>query len=117
MKKTNPSSSSKTNNEKYLYLTTQGRSSGLPREIEIWFTAFDDRLYIIAEYETSNWVKNVKACPEVKVRVGGEAFAGTARIISGASEPDLNARIQSLSREKYGWGDGLVVEITPKPGD
>src|SRR6266540_4141919 len=31
----------------YLYLTTTGRVTGLPRQIEIWFVAFDARLQIL----------------------------------------------------------------------
>src|SRR5438132_181546 len=33
----------------FLYLTTTGRKTGLPREIEIWFVEADGRLYILAE--------------------------------------------------------------------
>ena len=29
------------------------------------------------------------------------------------AEPALCRRIQALSEKKYGWGDGLIVEITP----
>src|SRR2546422_4986838 len=62
LKKTGPSSSLKDSNpdrEPYLYLSTQGRRSGLPREIEIWFTQRDGRFYLIAEYSTSHWVQNL----------------------------------------------------------
>jgi len=33
----------------YLYLTTIGRKTGLPREVEIWFISLDGRFYLIAE--------------------------------------------------------------------
>jgi hypothetical protein len=36
---------------------------------------------------------------------------GTARTVSPESEPELHRKVQNLSREKYGWGDGLVVEL------
>src|SRR5579859_8189849 len=84
LKKTNPSSSSKDNNfdrEPYLYLTTRGRKTGLPREIEIWFTHREGRFYLIAEYPTSNWVQNLRADPQAQVRVAGEKFAAHARFI------------------------------------
>jgi deazaflavin-dependent oxidoreductase (nitroreductase family) len=95
----------------YLYLTTLGRATGQPREIEIWYTQIGDVFYILAEYETSNWVRNVRACADVQVRVAGLNFAGTARAVSPESEPELHRKVQKLSREKYGWGDGLVVEL------
>ena len=52
----------------FLYLTTIGRASGEPREIEIWFTQRDGRFYVIAEYETSHWVQNLRANPQARWR-------------------------------------------------
>ena len=115
LKKTSPSSSSKYNNlqkEQYLYLTTRGRKSGVPREIEIWFTHREGRFYLIAEYATSNWIRNLLACPQVEIRVAGNSFRAGARVLS--PETDLARAIQRLSRDKYGWGDGLDVELTPE---
>ena len=95
----------------FLYLTTKGRSSGLPREIEIWFTQLGSAFYVIAEYETSQWVKNIRANPEVEVRVGDTKFGGIARFVSAEGEADLHASVRNQSRAKYGWGEGLVVEL------
>jgi deazaflavin-dependent oxidoreductase (nitroreductase family) len=97
----------------YLYLTTIGRRSGEPRTIEIWFTEHEGRYYVIAEYATSNWVENIRADAAVRVRVGEAEFKAVARVIDATSEPELHARIQQLSENKYGWGDGLVVELAP----
>ena len=116
MKKTNPDSNSKSSNfdqEKYLYLTTRGRKTGRPREIEIWFTHHEDRFYVIAEYVTSNWVKNLQADPAVQVRVAGQNFIGQARVLKAESDCELVKIIQELSSKKYGWGGGLVVQLSP----
>jgi deazaflavin-dependent oxidoreductase (nitroreductase family) len=101
------------NREQYLYLTTRGRKSGKPREIEIWFTYRDGRFYVIAEYETSNWVQNVRAHPEVEVKVAGRKFQARARVLSPQRDAELNRAVQELSRKKYEWGDGMVVELEP----
>jgi deazaflavin-dependent oxidoreductase (nitroreductase family) len=98
--------------EQCLYLTTRGRRSGLPREIEIWFTRRDNRYYVIAEYATSQWVQNLNAHPEVEVRVAGNSFAAHARALAPGADGPLIATIQGLSRQKYGWDAGLVVELT-----
>ena len=116
MKKTNLNSSSKTNNfdrEQYLYLTTRGRRSGLPREIEIWFIHRDGLFYLIAEYPTSHWLQNLQAHPETQVRVAGEKFAAQARIVSAQIEPELHRAVADLSIKKYGWGEGTIVELIP----
>ena len=95
--------------EQFLYLTTTGRKSGLPREIEIWFTEHDGRYYIVAEHGSdAHWVRNVMANPDVQVRVGTRSFRGTAGIVSDRYDAEM---AKQRSREKYGWGDGLVVEI------
>ena len=114
MKKTNPNSSSKTNSfgrEQYIYLTTRGRSTGLPREIEIWFTHRDGCFYLIAEYPTSHWLQNLQVHPQAQVRIAGENFAIQARIVSPETESELHRAIADLSRQKYGWGEGTIVEL------
>ncbi len=100
--------------EQYLYLTTQGRKSGLPREIEIWFTHRDGRFYLVAEYPNSNWVQNLRADSEARVRVAGQRFAVHARFVAPDTEPELHRAIAALSRGKYGWGEGTIVELIPE---
>ena len=96
----------------FLYLTTTGRRTGAPREIEIWFTRHDDAYYVIAELgEQAQWVQNLARDPRVTVRVENERFPARARVLSAEREPELVRTIQRLSEEKYGWGDGLVVAL------
>jgi deazaflavin-dependent oxidoreductase (nitroreductase family) len=98
----------------YLYLTTTGRRTGLPREIEIWFTERDGRFYIIAEHgEHANWVRNIRANPRVQMRIGELQLNGTARLVDGEREPELVLAVKALSDAKYGWSNGLVTEISP----
>ena len=100
---------------KYLYLTTTGRRTGRPREIEIWFTQRGGRYYLVAEHrERAQWVKNLRAKPRVAVRVGRRSFAAKARVVDAKAEPELARAVRTLSERKYGWGNGLVVEIDPK---
>jgi deazaflavin-dependent oxidoreductase (nitroreductase family) len=98
----------------FLYLTTTGRRTGQPREIEIWFTQHDGRYYLVAEHrEQAQWVQNVLARPAVSVRVGDQTVDATARVVDALTEPQLHETIQELSRSKYGWGEGLAVELEP----
>ena len=97
----------------FLYLTTTGRRTGLAREIEIWFTERGDRYYLIAEHrERADWVRNLQAQPRVHVRLGNRQFDATARVVDDAREPELASAVKALSDAKYGWSDGLIVEIT-----
>jgi deazaflavin-dependent oxidoreductase (nitroreductase family) len=98
----------------YLYLTTTGRRTGQPREIEIWFTQRGGRYYLVAEHrERAQWVRNLKAMPRVGVRVGRRAFPAQARVVDAKTEPELARAVKTLSEKKYGWGSGLVVELDP----
>ena len=100
----------------FLYLTTIGRRSGQPREIEIWFTEREGRYYLIAEHlEETHWVQNLRADPRVRVRLGDARFDARARVVDAGAEPGLCEAVQELSEKKYGWGDGLIVEIAPDP--
>ena len=93
----------------YLYLTTTGRVTGQPREIEIWFTEHGGHFYLVAERESANWVRNIQSQPQVKVRVGD----AIARVVHNDREPQLAATVKALFDAKYGWSDDLIVELTP----
>lgn len=98
----------------YLYLTTTGRRSGRPREIEIWFTQRGGCYYLVAEHrERAQWVRNLTVMPRVGVRVGRRSFAARARVVDPKTEPELARAVRKLSEQKYGWGNGLVVELDP----
>ena len=100
--------------QQFLYLTTTGRGSGLPREIEIWFVASAGRLYVLAEgFHKAGWVKNITRHGRVRVRVGDRTWDATARVLDRQRDSDAWQLAQRLAREKYGWGDGLAVEIVP----
>ena len=86
--------------EQFLYLTTTGRRTRLPREIEIWFGMRGRSVYMLAGgREKSDWVRNLIANQGVTVRIAGHTFSGTARVVSAASEEDATAR--RLLLDKY----------------
>ena len=108
--------------EHFLYLATRGRNTGLTREIEIWYVEEARRFYLIAEKRNdAQWVKNLRAHDEVTFSVGSRGdpasqvatTAARARTIDDVAEPELAARVRALMQQKYGWSDGLLVEIAP----
>jgi deazaflavin-dependent oxidoreductase (nitroreductase family) len=100
--------------EQVLNLTTIGRVTGQPREIEIWFIVRSGKLYLFCEHgETAGWVKNVRRNPSVSVRIGGHQIAATARVLDHQADRELWDEVQAIADRKYGWGDGLPVEIAP----
>jgi deazaflavin-dependent oxidoreductase (nitroreductase family) len=96
-----------------LYLTTTGRISGLPRQIEIWFVQSSGTLYLLAEhFHRAHWVQNIQGDARVKIRIGEREWAATARVLDPDRDREEWELAQELGRRKYGWGDGLPVEIT-----
>jgi len=88
--------------EQYCYLTTTGRVSGLPREIEIWFAARDNTIYMLAgSGVNSHWVMNILQRPAVTVRIDETVFSGTGRLVESDEEASA---IRPLLAAKYqGW--------------
>jgi len=88
--------------ETYCYLTTTGRVSGKPREIEIWFGLDGRTLYMLSGGgDRSGWVRNLIKTPAVSVRIAGRTFQGRARV---ADNPDEDALARRLLYEKYSAG-------------
>jgi deazaflavin-dependent oxidoreductase (nitroreductase family) len=88
-------------------LETVGRSSGLPRNIEIWFAADGGlaRVYLLAGgREHAHWVRNISANPAVRISVDGRWLEGAARAIEGGPE-DRTAR-ELLAAKYQGWVPG-----------
>lgn len=91
--------------EDYCYLTTAGRVSGRPHEIEIWFAIQNSTIYLLSgSGDRSDWVKNLVKNPAVTVRIAKHAFLGEARIVRDKEE---DAVIRPLLAAKYqGWHKG-----------
>jgi hypothetical protein len=53
--------------------------------------------------------------PAVGVRVGRRRFRARARIVDARREPALARAVRALSEKKYGWSDGLLVELARRP--
>lgn len=111
--------------EPYCYLTTTGRKSGEPREIEIWYGVIAGKLYMLsgsgedARGPKAHWVRNLLKTPAVTVRIKDGTHAGTARVVERGTPEDAAAR--TLLVEKYqpgysnnleNWGrTSVVVEV------
>jgi deazaflavin-dependent oxidoreductase (nitroreductase family) len=82
----------------YCYLTTTGRVSGRPREIEIWFALEGATLYMLSGgRDRSDWVRNLSRTPEVSVRIADAVEQGRARVVI---DPDEDARARDLLHGK-----------------
>jgi deazaflavin-dependent oxidoreductase (nitroreductase family) len=99
MKDENPLLSPLLAGEDYCYLTTTGRVTGKPHQIEIWFGLNGDTLYLLSVgMDKSDWVKNLLKNSSVTVRVGKHTFKATARLVTDEEE-EMMAR--NMLADKY----------------
>jgi len=94
--------------EYFCYLTTTGRVTGRPHEIEIWFALIPERraLYMLSGGgDRSDWVKNLSRDPDVEVRIAGKHYSGRAR---GAKDREEDELARRLLVEKYESSPGRL---------
>jgi deazaflavin-dependent oxidoreductase (nitroreductase family) len=91
--------------EEYCYVTTTGRISGRPHEIEIWFGLNDSTLYLLSGgMDRADWVKNMRSNPSVTVRIRERTLSGMARFELDTME-ETQARYM-LAAKYQGWREG-----------
>lgn len=83
-----------------MLLTTTGRKSGLPRTTGISFMPDGDRYIIFSGWGTSsNWYRNVRANPRVRIKVGRREMDADARLIE---DPDERVTLMRRMRDRSG---------------
>ncbi len=97
----------------FLYLTTKGRKTTRQHTIEIWFVEYNKRYYILSERKkASDWIQNIIVNSIVSFKVNNNIYKGYARIVDKSKESTLANAVSDLMFSKYGWNDGLIVELT-----
>lgn len=95
-------------NKEFCYLTTRGRVTGRPHEIEIWFSLVSETrtLYMLSGGgDRADWVRNLRRESAVTVRISGEVLEGEARLVEDAEEDGL---ARGLLVEKYERNPGSL---------
>lgn len=73
---------------------TTGRTSGLPRQTPVGGRRVGNVFWLVSEFgELSQYVRNIKADPRVRVRIGGRWHTGTAHLLP---DDDAVARLRGL---------------------
>jgi deazaflavin-dependent oxidoreductase (nitroreductase family) len=93
------------------YLTTRGRRTGRPHEIEIWFGVVGAVLYLIAGGGPgADWYRNLVADPAVSVRIDGVTRSGRAYVVTAPAE--RRAVGQVMGPKYRGWGGDPEIELS-----
>jgi deazaflavin-dependent oxidoreductase (nitroreductase family) len=95
--------------EQFCYLTTRGRRTGLPREVEIWFGLDGRTAYMLSGgRDRSDWVRNILADPVVTVRIADSEFAGQGRAVEAGTGEDALARRLLLDKYSRSYSGDLT---------
>ncbi len=90
----------------YAWLTTNGRRSGVPRTVELWFVVDGRTVYFLAGGgERAQWIRNASVDGHVNVRLGSTDYAGRSRRPVPGSDEETNAR-RSMAAKYQGWQEG-----------
>lgn len=96
----------------FLYLTTKGWKTGKVHKIEIWFVEQNKMYYVLSEHgKGAHWVQNILRDSRISFQVNNHIFNGHGRVVKAAVDKDLIDRVSELMDKKYGWRDGLIVEL------
>ena len=77
-------------------LETTGRKSGQPRRTAVGGKVIDNQFWMVSEHgEHSDYVRNIKANPAVRLRIGGTWRNGTAQLLP---DDDPVKRLSGLPR-------------------
>ncbi|HMM41191.1 MAG TPA: nitroreductase family deazaflavin-dependent oxidoreductase [Thermomicrobiales bacterium] len=83
-----------------MLLTTTGRKTGQPRTTAVSFMPDGDRYIVFSGWGTSsNWYRNVRASPRVRIKVGRRMMAADARLIE---DPDERVALMRRMRDRSG---------------
>jgi deazaflavin-dependent oxidoreductase (nitroreductase family) len=92
-------------------LETTGRKSGKPRRTPLGGSRVGDQFWFVSEFgEKSQYIRNIKANPHVRVRLRGRWHNGTAQLLP---DDDPHDRLRSLPQlNSYGvrtFGTNLLT--------
>lgn len=106
--------------ERYCYLSTQGRVTGRRHTAELWFIPTDGGLYLMSgSGGLTQWCLNLQAEEQGVVRIDGRSWLGRAAFITREDEhraavlEQFHAKYDPPGKDRLGpWSrDATVVQL------
>jgi hypothetical protein len=87
-------------NDNLIEIIVTGRTSGRSISLPIWFALDGDTLYLIpVKRSETEWYKNVRQTPTIRLKARGKTFLTNVRLITDQGQLDT---ILEQFRNKYG---------------
>ncbi|HKW05385.1 MAG TPA: nitroreductase family deazaflavin-dependent oxidoreductase [Nitrososphaerales archaeon] len=78
--------------QKFIHVTTIGRKTGRPHEVELWFAYSDSKVYLSHEGKYTDWMMNLAKNHMVSAKIGSVKFNATAKILKQSQSRDAGAK-------------------------
>jgi deazaflavin-dependent oxidoreductase (nitroreductase family) len=79
-------------------LTVRGRKSGQPRSVTIWYALRGETVLLTGGPDGPQWCRNLRANPDVEVKIGGQHLRGRARVVEDPADADA---VRAVFRSRY----------------
>jgi deazaflavin-dependent oxidoreductase (nitroreductase family) len=81
-------------------ITVTGRTSGRSLTYPVWFALDGDKLYLIpVKGSDTNWYKNLRKTPTIRLEARGKTFTASARLLTDEAQI---GKVLEKFRDKYG---------------
>jgi deazaflavin-dependent oxidoreductase (nitroreductase family) len=81
-------------------ITVTGRTSGRSLSYPVWFALEGDKLYLIpVRGSDTNWYKNLRKTPTIRLEARGKTFTTSARLLTDEAQI---GKVLEKFRDKYG---------------
>ena len=97
-------------NDRTIDITTQGRNSGEPRRIEIWFYRYDGRIFLSGSPGTRDWYANLLKDPRFTFHLKGSVQAHRPPVARPITDVAERREVISGILEELGRGYGRVED-------
>jgi len=92
-----------------IHLTTIGRKTTKPHEVELWFAVNQGRVYLSHEGEETDWMKNIRKSGDVTFEIAGKHFTGTACLLENDGKEAWEGKV-ALYDKYYGKAPKETIE-------
>jgi deazaflavin-dependent oxidoreductase (nitroreductase family) len=83
-------------------ITVTGRTSGRSLSYPVWFALAGEKLYLLpVKGSDTNWYKNVRKTPTIRLEARGKTFTTSARLLTDEAQV---GEVAQKFRDKYGAG-------------
>ena len=97
-------------NDRTIDITTQGRNSGEPRRIEIWFYRYDGRIFLSGSPGTRDWYANLLKDPRFTSHHMGRVPAPRPAAARPTTDGPARRKVITGILEELGRGYGRVED-------